>query len=651
MNINLFRHSNLSPFKHQGNVLMTTQEYKRKLTAILSADVKGYSRLMGEDEVATVRTITAYRELVTILIQKHHGRVVDSPGDNILADFVSAVDAVQCAVDIQKEITDRNTELSEERKMEFRIGVNLGDVIEDGARIYGDGVNIAARVESLADAGGICISGTTYDQVKNKLDFGYEYLGEQTVKNIPEPVRVYRLLMHPGTAGSLVYKHRKDDPKHKRRATVIALLFLIVGVGTFAIWKYFPHASAPPLEISSEERKVSQLSEKPSIAVLPFKNLSGNPEQEYFSDGITNDIITDLSKFGELSVIASNTVFTYKDKSVRVKDVNRDLGVRYVLEGSVQKLGDKVRINAQLIDASTDHHLWAERYDKDLIDLFNLQNEIVQTIVAKMAIRIDETERARTMRKDTENLQAYDYLLRGWEHFYQNTREGNTNARLMFQRAIEIDPRYSSAYAALALSYLNDFYYGWTQFPNKSLDRAHDLAKKALSMEESNAIAHSALGSIYLRRRQYDLATSELHRAIELNPNHTESQSMLGTVMLYSDRKDEAIYWMESALRLNPHLSTGTFMALGQAYYLNGRYEDAITILRKGLAKKPDYVGHHIMLASTYAQAGYTKEAENSAAKILQLHPFFKIDSYGTVFKNPEDRAKIVSGLRKAGLN
>jgi adenylate cyclase len=393
------------------------------------------------------------------------------------------------------------------------------------------------------------------------------------------------------------------------------------------------------------------LNEKPSIAVLPFKNLSVDPEQEYFSDGITNDIITDLSKFSELLVIASNTVFTYKDKPVKVKDVSRDLGVRYVLEGSVQKKGNNVRINSQLIDAATGHHLWAERYDRDLKDLFKLQNEIVQTIVAKMAIQIDETERARVMRKDTENLSAYDYLLRGWEHFYQNTREGNKDARLMFKQAIEIDPRYSSAYAALAWSHLNDFYYGWTMFPDKSLQQVHDLAKTALNMEESNALAHSALGAIYLRWRQYDLAMSELHRAIELNPNDTQSQRQLGSVMLYSGRKDEAIYWLESALRLNPQLSLDAFMLLGQAYYLSGRYEDTITILKKGLAKKPDFVGHHIMLAAANAQAKHIEEAKRSATNVLRLHPFFKTDSYGTVFRNPEDRAKIVKGLQKAGLN
>jgi adenylate cyclase len=627
---------------------MTTQSFKRKLTAILSADVKGYSRLMGEDEDATVHTLKAYRELIGNLIHKYHGRVVDSPGDNILSEFASVVDALRSAVAIQEELKAKNTELSENRRMEFRIGINLGDVIEDEGRIYGDGVNIAARIEGLSQSGGICISRTAYDQVKNKLSLGYEYIGEHAVKNIADPVKVYRVLMEPEAVGKLIGEKRARP--RRRQWPVVASVILVLGFVAVAIWNFYLRSALFPEKGSSVKKASISETEKPSIAVLPFKNLSGNPEQEYFSDGITNDIITDLSKFSELSVIASNTVFTYKDKSVKVKDVSQDLGVRYVLEGSVQKVADKVRINAQLIDASTNHHLWAERYDRDLIDLFKLQDELVQAIVTKMAIRIDESERARIMRKDTENLQAYDYLLRGWEYFYQNTREGNKDARLMFQRAIEIDSRYSSAYAALAWSYLNDFYYGWTMFPDKSLQRTHDLAKKALSMEESNALAHSALGSIYLRRRQYDLAMSELQRAIELNPNDTHSQRQLGSVMLYSGRMDEAIYWIESALRLNPNLSLGAFMLLGQAYYLSGRYEDAIMILKKGLAKKPDFMGHHLMLAAAYAQAGYTEEAKRSAAKVLRLDPFFELDSYGTVFRNSEDRAQIVQGLRKAGL-
>ncbi|MGD9233578.1 MAG: adenylate/guanylate cyclase domain-containing protein, partial [Desulfobacterales bacterium] len=487
---------------------MTTQELKRKLSAVFSADVKGYSRLMGEDELLTINTLKKYRNIIATLVNTFGGRVVDSPGDNLLAEFPSVVDAVQCAAEIQKQLKLKNDELPENHRMEFRIGINSGDVIEDGDRIYGDGVNVTARIESLAYGGGICISGTVYDQIGKRLPFGYEYMGEQTVKNIEQPVRVYRVLMAPEAAGKVIGEKKAKPKRWIWIATVTAVLIVVAAV--VLIWNLYLGPILTYQKGTSVKKTAISKSEKPSIAVLPFKNLSGNPEQEYFGDGITNDIITDLSKFSQLAVIASNTVFTYKGKSVNVKDVGRDLGVRYVLEGSVQKIGGKVRINAQLIDAATDQHLWAERYDRDLKDLFKLQNELVQTIVSKMAIRIDETERTRAMRKSTDNLQAYDYLLRGWEYFYQNTRGDNKKARLMFERAIEIDPRYASAYSALAWSHLYDFYFGWSMFPNKSLERAYDLAKQALSIEESNASAHSALGSIYLRRTQYDLAKIEL---------------------------------------------------------------------------------------------------------------------------------------------
>jgi adenylate cyclase len=627
---------------------MASENFKRKLVAIISADVQGYSRLMGQDDDTTVRTLKVYREVMFNLVNDYDGRVVDSPGDNILAEFASVVDAVKCAVDIQNELKSRNAALPEHRKMKFRIGINLGDIIEDEGRIYGDGVNIAARLEGLSNGGGICISRSAFEQVKSKLSLGYEDLGEHTVKNIIEPVRVYRVLMDPNADGQVISDER-SGLKSSRRAKVIGVV-LFFGIAALASYHFY-FRSAPLSKKPASEAKTSiSLNEKPSIAVLPFINLSGNPEQAYFSDGITNDIITDLSKFQELWVIASNTVFTYKDKPVKIKDIHRDLGVRYVLEGSVQKVGGKVRINVQLIDAAADHHIWAERYDKDFKDLFKLQNELVQSIVTKLAIQIDETERKRIMKKKTGDLQAYDYLLRGWEYIYQNTREGNKQARRMFQQAIDIDSSYSSAYAALSWSHLFDFLYGWTVFPEKSLERAQDLAKKALSLDETSALAHSALGTVYLRRKQYELAIGELQQAIKLNPNDTQSQSQLGSVMLYSGRKDAAIYWLESALRLNPHISFGDLMVLGQAYYLSGRYEDAITILNTGLAENPNYVGYYIMLAAAYARAGRIEAAKRPAREVLRLDPFFEVGSYGTVFRNPEDRSGIIDGLRKAGL-
>ncbi len=467
--------------------------FKRKLTAILSADVEGYSRLMGEDEDTTVHTLKAYRELLANLIKKHNGRVIDSPGDNLRAEFGSVVDAVRCAVEIQEEMKERNADLPENRRMEFRIGINLGDVIEDENRIYGDGVNITARLEGLADGGGICISGSVYKQVKNKLTLGYEYLGERTVKNITEPVNIYRILIEPEAVGKVIGEKRARL-KGRQRA-VVAIMAMFVVAAAVAVWNFYLRSAPSKEKTASIAKTTIPLAERASIAILPLKNLSGDPEQEYFSDGITNDIITDLSKFREMLVISSNTVFTYKSKPVKVKEISRELGVRYVLEGSVQRLSNKVRINAQLFDATTGHHLWAERYDRDINDLFAVQNEIVQIIVTTLAIKVGKAERARAMYKDTDNLAAYDYLLRGWEHHKQRTRSKNIKAKEMFKKAIQLDPVYTNAYVALARSYVNDLSYGWTEFPAQTSQKALDLVNKALTLDESNAGAHAKTGT------------------------------------------------------------------------------------------------------------------------------------------------------------
>jgi TolB-like protein/class 3 adenylate cyclase len=364
---------------------MATQDFKRRLTAILSADVEGYSRLMREDEEATVRTITSYRAAMTKLIQQYRGRVVDSPGENILADFTSVVDGVNCAVEIQRELAERNAELPSERKMKFRIGVNLGDVIEEGERIYGDGVNIAARVEGLAEGGGICISGTVYDAIESKLGLEYEYMGEQAVKNIPKPVRVYRVLSFPGAAAHRVIKAKRAVGRTWRNMVLAIAAILIVGAA-IAIWQFY--FRAPSMKVASVEKMAFPLPDKPSIAVLPFTNMSDDPKQEYFSDGLTDQIITGLSKIPYLFVIARHSTFTYKGKPVKVQKVAEDLGVRYVLEGSVQRTADRIRITTQLIDATTGYHLWSERYDRDPEDIFAVQDDITMEIMKAMQVKL-----------------------------------------------------------------------------------------------------------------------------------------------------------------------------------------------------------------------------------------------------------------------
>ncbi len=628
---------------------MESKPLKRKLTAIFSADVEGYSRMMSEDEDTTVRTLKAYRELLAAILQKHQGRVVDNPGDNLLAEFSSVVEAVRCAVAVQKELKGRNAELPESRRMEFRIGVNLGDVIEDEKRLYGDGVNIAARIEGLAGRGGICISGSAYEQIKNKLNLGYEYLGKRNVKNISDPVKVFRVLMEPEAIGQ-VFGEKNARWLRNRWAAFAAIIFVILTAAA-TIWNFYGRSPPYSKETTSTAKTPEIPIEKSSIAVLPFQNLSGDQEQEYFSDGITNDIITDLSKFRLLLVIASNSVFIYKGKPVKVQEVSRELGVRYVLEGSVQRAGDKVRINAQLIDATNGHHLWAERYERELKDLFAVQDEIVQTIVATLAVKLDAEERARAMRKDTDNLEAYDYVLRGLEYLSRVTPSDNKQAQQMFEKAIELDTRYAAAYVGLGQTHLSFFRYGWTEFASQELQQAHDLAQYALELDEANASAHALLGTVYRYRLQYELAIKEFERAIELNPNDAASLADIGTVFDYLGRQDEAIHALETALRFNPKMFPRHYMHLGLAYYLKGRYDDSIRILERSVGRYPKHVFLYIALAAAYAQANRPRDAERTASTVRRLHPFFEVDSYGTAYVNQADRASIVDGLRKAGLN
>jgi adenylate cyclase len=626
---------------------MTQEGLTRKLTAILSADAEGYSRLMGDDEDATIRALTSYIEAMRNCIQEHRGRVVDAPGDNLLAEFVSVVDAVSCAAAIQRKLFELNAKLPDERKMQFRIGINLGDVVAEGNRIYGDGVNIAARLEGLAEGGGICISRSAYDQVKNKLDLGYKYLGEHTVKNIADPVRVYRVLMAPEAAGKVFGEKRTRSWQWHLGVVAVSVLILVAAA---AIWYVYIQSEPSNDTAAPEVKTTSSMSEKPAIAVLPFKNLSEDPQQEYFSDGITNDIITDLSKFRNLFVIASNTVFTYKGKSVKITALGKELSVQYVLEGSVQPAGKRVRINAQLIDATTGNQIWAQRYDRSKEGLFTLQDEIIQTIVRTLEFKIETAELLRVMHKDTTNYQAYDYLIRGTWYRLQSTRSSIRKARQMFEKAIELDSQYASAYTALGWCYHLQVEFGWTEFIEQTSQRAVSLAQKALSLDDFQPSAHELLGSIYIRKGQYDLAIAELQKALDLNPNDALFHSEMGEVLLYAGQTDAAIKFMETGLRFNPRPEPGIYMELGLAYYLKLRYEDAVKALQQGLAKKPDFVGHLIVLTAAYAQLDNAENAKLSAQKVLRRHPFFEVESYGTIFQNLSDRNHLREGLRKAGL-
>jgi len=624
---------------------MAEEGFKRKLTAILSADVEGYSRLMGEDEDATIRTLTAYRDLMSTLIQKHRGRVIDSPGDNLLAEFLSVVDAVRCAVETQEELRVRNAELPENRRMEFRIGVNLGDVVEEGERIYGDGVNITARVEGLAESGGICISGTVYDSIKNKLSLGYESIGEHTVKNIKEPIRVYRMRIGPEAATPVV-SEGKAGPRRWQKAALPAIAVLVVVVGAWAIWNFY--FRPPTIEPASVEKMAYPLPDKPSIAVLPFVNMSGDPEQEYFADGITNNIISALFEFKNLFVIASTSTFTYKGKPVKVQQVSEELGVRYVLEGSVQRTSDRMRINAQLIDATTGKHLWAESYDRDAQRLFDIQDEIVETIVATLAFKVDATERERVMRKLPENLDAYDYWLRGRNAWFRWTKEANAEARHLYEKAIEINPNWGRPYGYMAWVHVNDWRYGWSENPEKSMELALKMALKAYELNPDDYETHWTLGFIYLYQREFDRAIAEYERALELNSNDADFLAEMSNALIYTGRSEQAVAQLKKAMRMNPRHPSWYFGILGLAYYEVGRYKEALVTLKED--NKPFFLVHR-NLAAVYVRLGRLEEARVEVSKLLKKKSDYTVKMENLrPYKDPAQRDRFVNDLRKAGV-
>ena len=627
---------------------METEGYKRKLTAILSADVVGYSRLMGDDEAATVKTLANYREVMTSLIKQHRGRVVDSPGDNILAEFVSVVDAVQCAVAVQKELQTRNAELPEDRKMEFRIGINLGDVIDEEDRIYGDGVNIAARLEAMADPGGICISKTAFDQIETKLPLGYEFLGEQDVKNIAKPVGAYRVLMDAEAAGKVIGEIRPKT-KQLRGVAIGALAILILVAGALAIWNFYLR---PPFEPASEERMAFALPDKPSIAVLPFVNMSEDPKQEYFSDGLTQEIITALSKVPKLFVIARNSTFSYKGKSVKVNQVAEELGVRYVLEGSVRKAGDRVRITAQLIDALGGHHLWAERYKKDLKDIFALQDEITMKIVTSLQVSLTEGETARMQAKGTNSLDAYLLFLQGWKEAGSMNKDGNFLGRQLAEKAIALDPKFAVAYNLLATTYMNEVVLGLSDDPRLSLKRAMELTQKAIALDKSLAWPHALLGFLYTLTRQHDKGIAECEQAVNLEPNSAISYFYLSLAFKYAGRPKEAITMAKEAIRLNPIPPGFYYQNLTHLYCLTGQYEEAIAVGKEATRVEPNNFTVRAFLTVAYSLHGREKEARIEAAEVLRINPKFRVDSWAKTipFKNEAGRELTIGALRKAGL-
>jgi adenylate cyclase len=628
---------------------------KRKLTAILAADVAGYSRLMGADEAGTHALLTAYRAVFAAAIAEHDGRLVGTAGDSVLADFPSVVEALNAAVEIQKEFAERNAELPAERRLRFRIGINLGDVIVDGEDIFGDGVNVAARVQALAEPGGIAVSGAVYDQVRNKLALGFRDRGAHRVKNIAEPVRVYGVLPE-----SVAMRRLTRVGRSFWYAAISAGAAIMLLAGALTVWLNWPATQredrAEPSSLTEAgttgdlSEANSELASTPTIAVLPFDNQGGDPERDYFSDGITEDVIAALGRFSSVLVMSWDAVAPYKGEMVTPEQLSQDLNVRYVVDGSVRRAGDQLRVTTRLTDAKRGVLLWSERYDRAVDDLFAVQDDITRQVVSALAIRVTYLEQERALGKPTDNLNAYDHYLRARQHFRQFTRSTNVLAQELLEKAIELDPNYADAYAALAWTHTKSAEMGWTEWPDRALERAHDLAQAAVRLDPSNQLAHILLAIFYTYHQNYELALEELDRATEANPNHAGNHAERGWVLLLGGRSGDAITALEEAVRFDPRPTPNTFSNLAMAYYLQGRYDDAIATLEGAVGRYPHHVPLHIALAASYAEAGRTDDAARAAVEVRRWHPFFEADLYGEVFRNPAERDRIRASLRKAGL-
>jgi len=621
---------------------------QRKLAAIMCADVYGYSRLMGENEEATLRTLSAYRAIIDSLIESHRGRFVTSAGDSVLAEFTSVVEAVNCAVDIQTRLKAENTDLPPGRRMEFRIGVNSGDVMVEGDQIYGDGVNVAARLENLADPGGICISGTVHEQIRDKLPLGYQDLGDQEVKNIARPVRVFRVLSQAGDATRR--KTPRVAPKYLRRG-VLSIGAVAIIVATTLLVQHVslkpPHTNA---SIQPEEKSALPLPDKPSIAVLPFANLSGDAKQDYFSDGITDDLITGLSRLPGLFVIDRSSTFSYKNKSPRVQDVGREFGVKYVLEGSARKQADQMRINVQLVEADTGSQVWAKRYDEQFREVFKVQDDIVESITGTLKVQLPLLQEGIVLPQRTNNLEAYDSFLRGHEYLQQPTPEGYAKARKMFERAIKLDPGYPDPYADLSWSYFIAYVWQWDKDPGV-IDHASELANKAISLDDSNAIPYVILAWIDSFKGDRNQALGNAQRAVALGPNSALVYNMLADSNFALDgNPEQQIEYARRAMRLDPRQTAIYLSFVGYAYSRMGRFSQAIDALQKSDQSNP-YL--HIWLTCDYARLGRYAEARAEAAEVLRLSPGFSLEGMqqrvSAIWRNPK-QAQCLAALQKMGL-
>ncbi len=635
---------------------MTAEIVQRRLAAIFAADIVGFSRLMGADEEATLARLKALRaEVIDPAIASHHGRIFKTTGDGLLAEFTSVVAAVQCAAKIQIEMASRGAADPAERRIVLRIGINLGDIIIEGDDVYGDGVNIAARLEGICEPGGVAMAASAHEQVRDKIAYRCVDRGEHSVKNIARPVHVYALdLSGPGSAAAAPGK--LSLPKRRaawRRASAGIAVLLVAAVAGL----YF---AAPPFAKRVRSSAAALVAGKPAttsdsraaIAVLLFADQSGGEKRDYFSDGITEDIINALGRFSGVMVIARNAVQEYKNRSASGGEISRELGVRYIVQGSVREADGRLRVAVQLSDAATGTLLWSERYDGEGNQVFEIQDRIVKNIVGALAVKLTRLEQQRVFAKPTESLQAYDLVLRARELINRSERGANREAREMIEQALKLSPKYAEAYVHLAAAELQRAGRGWTENPEAGLRRGEELARQALALEEpgANARAHALLGRIYSSNGQFDRALVEADRAIEQNVSDAFAYGLRGEVLLWLGRLDESIAASEAAHRFDPRIDPDSGFSLATAYYAAGRYGEALAAADTALARSPEYAYLHAVRAAALGQTGNADEARKAADQLRRLDPFFRVELFGTRFVNAGLMAKAQEGLRKAGL-
>jgi class 3 adenylate cyclase/TolB-like protein/Tfp pilus assembly protein PilF len=631
---------------------MKEKPVERRLAAILAADVVGYSRLMGADEVGTLRTLQACRrELVDPEITSRGGRIVKTTGDGMLVEFASAVEAVACAITIQRGNATRNEPVPEAKRLTFRIGINVGDIIIDSNDIFGDGVNVAARLETLCEPGGLCISRAVRDQVRDKLPVTFEDLGEQAVKNIARPVRAFALAPRAIAEAPVLPPGKLAAPAMRRYAWAAAVLVaLFVAMGAGGWWWMQQAAPMPVAAAGPAPAATSPEAARASIAVLPFTSPAGADGDDYFADGLTEDIISALGRFRELTVISRGGVFAYKGRNPSPAVVGADLKVRYVVEGSVRRTPDRIRISVSLTDTARSVLVWSEKYDAEPKDIFSVQDQITRQISGALAVRVTNLELARAAAKPPNNMEAYDLVLRGRSLMYRVARSSNAQARALFERAVELDPSYAPAYVGLARVDMHSATQGWTPDPSQALERAEARARRAITLDGTSSSAHAILGHVLVFFGDYDRALQELKQAIELNPSDADAYGALAGVLMWAGDVQGAIEAGELLARFRPEQSAIETFDRAIAYMLADRTSDAIRLFELAVERNRDFRPAAAMLAAAYAQAGRKDDAERQAAVVRGRFPDFSRDEFGSLLRNPDHREKIAAALEKAGL-